>query len=272
MERPTASPKSRPSSEAARRPIWQNRGVIAYLRFLAGRERTHESNRHLGLTLAFIAGAVNAGGFLAVSQYTSHVTGILSSIADNLALGRAPLVLAGLSAWLAFLIGSAASAMLINWARRKELRSQYALALMAEATLLLAFGLMGANLAAFVELFSPATVLLLCFMMGLQNAIITKLSGAEIRTTHMTGNTTDLGIELGKLLYWNRDKAAPAKVLANREKLKIHAEMIGLFVFGGFLGAHGFKRVGFAATIPLACALFAIAAVPVWDDLAPVLD
>lgn len=243
--------------------------MISYLRFLAGRERTRESNRHLGLTLAFIAGAVNAGGFLAVSQYTSHMTGILSSIADNLALRQTPLVFAGLAAWLAFVLGAAASALLINWARRKKLQSQYALALMTEAVLLLAFGLFGANLATFVELFSPATVLLLCFMMGLQNAIITKLSGTEIRTTHMTSNTTDLGIELGKLLYWNRDAAAEGRVLANREKLAIHAEMVGLFVFGGFLGALGFKRMGFTATIPLAVVLFVIAAVPIFEDLTP---
>jgi len=243
--------------------------MIPYLRFLAGRERTRESNRHLGFTLAFIAGAVNAGGFLAVSQYTSHMTGILSSIADNLALGQASLVFAGLSAWLAFVAGAVASAVLINWARRKKLQSQYALALMVEAILLLVFGLLGANLAAFVELFSPATVLLLCFVMGLQNAIITKLSSAEIRTTYMTGNTTDLGIELGKLFYWNRDEELSDRVIANREKLGIHAVMIGLFVFGRFLGALGFKRIGFSATIPLAVILFAIAVLPVFEDLSP---
>jgi len=32
----------------------------------------------------------------------------------------------------------------------------------------------------------PATVMLLCFVMGLQNAVISKLSRAEIRTTHIT--------------------------------------------------------------------------------------
>jgi len=38
---------------------------------------------------------------------------------------------------------------------------------------------------------------LLCFIMGLQNAVITKISHAEIRTTHVTGLVTDVGIELG---------------------------------------------------------------------------
>ena len=241
--------------------------MIRYLRFLSGKERSLESNRHLGLTLAFIAGAVNAGGYLAVSQYTSHMTGILSSLSDNLALNRLDLVASGLVAWASFLCGAATSAILINWARRRKLHSEYAMSLMVEAMLLLGFGLLGANLKLFVGFFVPATVILLCYLMGLQNAIITKVSHAEIRTTHMTGNTTDLGIELGKMLYWNRDGSKPEKVVANREKMRIHSALIVFFVLGGVAGALGFKHVGYLSTIPLAVLLFIVAIVPVWDDL-----
>ena len=67
---------------------------------------------------------------------------------------------------------------------------------------------MGANLKALPHLLVPSAVLLLCFIMGLQNAIVTKISNAEIRTTHMTGMATDIGIELGRLVYWNRGKAS----------------------------------------------------------------
>jgi uncharacterized membrane protein YoaK (UPF0700 family) len=242
--------------------------VITYLRFLSWHERSKEANRHLGMTLAFVAGAVNAGGFLAVSRYTSHMTGVLSSISYNLALRRLDLAATGMSAFVAFLGGAATSAVLINWAKRKRLHSQYALALMLEAVLLLTFGLLGANLKALAEVLVPATVLLLCYVMGLQNAIITKISHAEIRTTHMTGNATDLGIEIGKLFYWNRDDGAAEKVVANREKLRIHAGLIALFVLGGVAGALGFKRIGYVSTLPLAVLLFVIAIVPVWDDLA----
>jgi len=64
----------------------------------------------------------------------------------------------------------------------------------------------GAVMNVMVIVFVPLTVMLLRFMMGLQNAVHTKISKAEIRTTHIT----DLGIELGKLLYVNRsDTHAP---------------------------------------------------------------
>lgn len=241
--------------------------MIPYLRFLSGNERTREANLHLGLTLAFVAGAVNAGGFLAVSQYTSHMTGLLSSIADNLALNRFDLVFSGLAGFVFFVTGASTSAVLINWARRRRLHGEYALSLMLESLLLLAFGFMGAHMTLRIELTVPVTVLLLCYIMGLQNAIITKLSHAEIRTTHMTGNSTDLGIEIGKLFYWNLDPTAEGKVVANRQKLGVHAGLIFLFVLGGWAGALGFKHVGFTSTWPLAFLLFVIAIVPIWDDL-----
>ncbi len=120
---------------------------LSYLRQLTGKERSPETNRQLACYLTFVAGAANAGGFLAVRQYTSHMSGILSAMADNLALGSIGLLLDGLGALLSFLAGAACSALLINWGRRERLQSEYALPLMVEAGLLLCFGLLGGNLA-----------------------------------------------------------------------------------------------------------------------------
>lgn len=243
--------------------------MIPYLRKITGRERFDKTDRHLARFLTFVAGAANAGGFLAVHQYTSHMSGIVSAMADNLVLGETSLVLAGLAAFLSFVAGAACSAMLVNWARRKRLQSEYALPLMVEAILLICFGLLGRNLEQREWLFVPATVMLLCFIMGLQNAIITKLSGARIRTTHITGLVTDMGIELGKLFYWNTARHDPGKpmVKADRKKLKLLASLVALFFIGGIAGAIGFKHLGFIASLALAVILLALAIVPVLDDL-----
>jgi len=243
--------------------------AVYFLRRLAGRTRTRRANRQLGAVLAFVAGAVNAGGFLVIKQYTSHMTGIVSSIADELVLGNALLVLSGLSALAAFLVGAATTAILINWARHRQMHSEYALSLALEAALLMLFGLLGANLESYVAVFVPATVILLCYIMGLQNAIVTKISKAEIRTTHVTGLVTDLGIELGKLIYWNRShtKKSELYVTANLDKLGIHALILGMFFAGGVAGALGFKSAGFVATVPLALILLLLAFIPILDDL-----
>lgn len=240
---------------------------INYLRTLTASARTQRANRHLGISLAFIAGAINAGGFIAVGRYTSHMTGIVSELADDLVLGQLALAGAALMALLTFIAGAATSAMLIHWGHRQQLRSEYAPPLMLEAGLLLLFGLMGANLMASQALLVPLAVITLCFIMGLQNAIITKLSNAEIRTTHVTGVVTDIGIELGKLMYWNRTLMDDSRrVVANRERLRIHVSLLLAFFGGGVAGALGFKHWGFIATVPLALYLLILAAIPLLDQ------
>ncbi|MFT6591818.1 MAG: uncharacterized membrane protein YoaK (UPF0700 family) [Rhodoferax sp.] len=234
-------------------------------------ERTAQNDIRLGTTLSFVAGAINAGGFLAVGKYTSHMTGIVSAMADNLVLGQVGLAATGLALLLAFLSGAMTTAWMVNWGLRHNLQSAYGRPLLLEAALLLAFGLFGAGIHLFADLFVPLTVLILCFIMGLQNAVITKISHAQIRTTHITGLVTDLGIELGKLLYINRldlDK----RVMANRSKLGIHIKLITSFFIGGLVGAIGFKMVGYITTLPLSLLLLLLVWHPVMNDAKKWID
>jgi len=236
---------------------------LFYLRRLTGSDRTEQANRHLARYLAFIAGAVNAGGFLAVRQYTSHMSGIVAAMADNLALGSLPLVLSGGAAVLSFLAGAFFTTLCIRWARSKALESEYALSLIAEAVLLVLFGMTG-------EVFSGGrvlgTVMLLCFTMGLQNATITKISNAVIRTTHITGMVTDVGIALGRIV------SAPSKerqiaIQGESATLRLLSSLIALFFVGGVTGAVGFRYAGFFFTLPLAAILLLLAVMPVVDDV-----
>src|ERR1700750_2661118 len=90
---------------------------LFYLRRLTGSKRTDSANRHLARYLAFVAGAANAGGFLAVQQYTSHMSGILAGMADNFAIGSLVLVFHGLAAVLSFLLGAFLNTLFVRWAR-----------------------------------------------------------------------------------------------------------------------------------------------------------
>lgn len=250
-----------------RRPRRRSGGAPAPVRLgdLAARERSPRADRRLAHVLAFVAGAANAGGFMAVGTYTSHVTGRVSEMADDLVLGRFALAGAAAAAVAAFAVGAAISAILINWARRRGLQSVYALPLLLEAALLAVFAALGAAGGGAVV---AATILLLCLVMGLQNAMITKLSGATIRTTHVTGLITDLGIELGKLLYRNGPEAegGPPPVRADRAKLALLSELAGLFLAGGVAGALAFRALGHPAALLLALPLAAMAAGPLAED------
>ena len=240
--------------------------MFAFIHGWTDVDRTTRTNVRLGAALSFVAGAANAGGFLAVGHYTSHMTGMLSSVADNLVLGELALVLAATGALLAFLAGAMTTAVLVNWGLRRSLRSAYGIPLLLESAALLVFGLFGAGIHLFAPLFLPLTVVLLCFIMGLQNAVITKISRAEIRTTHVTGLLTDVGIELGKLLYINRTQGQ-APVLANRQRLRIHSLLVACFFLGALGGALGFKYAGFISTVPLAGGLWLLTLRPLLHDL-----
>jgi uncharacterized membrane protein YoaK (UPF0700 family) len=238
------------------------------LRHLAGQHRTVSINRLLGVLLAFVAGAINAGGFLVVGMYTSHMTGFASMLADNLILGNLGLLLGALGTLLAFVGGAATTAVLVNWARQNHLRSEYALPLLSEAGLLLLFGLMGATLNRQTPFAVPLTVLVLAFTMGLQNAVVSKISASQIRTTHMTGVITDLGIELGKMFYWNRTHTpTDFQVRANRGKLRLFSMLLAAFMTGGLVGAAGFKYLGFIWVLPMATLLLLLSLPPLYADL-----
>ena len=239
------------------------------LRLLTHRHRAPSTNWALGLLLAFNAGAVNAGGFLVLHMYTSHMTGFASQLADSLVLGNTRLLLNALGAILSFVSGAAVCAVLVNWGRQHRLHSVYALPLMLEAALMVPFGLMGAITLTWPTPFAvPLTVLLLSFIMGLQNAVSSKTSGGSMRTTHMTGNITDLGMELGKFVYWNgRDRTTATGVHHDRKRMRLCGGLVGMFVLGGTLGALGFSYVGFVCVVPLAALLLVLSVPPFIRDV-----
>jgi len=244
---------------------------VNYLTKLTANTRTQRANLHLGVALAFVAGALNAGGFLAIGQYTSHMTGVVSSAADDLVLGKTAHAIAGLIALGAFIVGAMTTALMVNYAKRTESSVTYTAPLLLEAVLLLVFGFIGATIQTREFVSVSMTAFFLCYVMGLQNALVTKISNAEIRTTHITGLVTDLGIELGRLVYWNRSGAELENVpvvRANRRKLRVHASLIAAFAGGAVSGALGFKHAGYIATVPLAALLVIVSVAPLFKRVA----
>ncbi len=233
-----------------------------------GNERKKYLNRQLAWSLAFVAGAINAGGFLAVHFYTSHVTGATARASDEWALGHHAEALGALGIVFSFMMGAASAGLLISLGQRRRFRSHYALSLMVESGLLLIFGFSGYRLTQKEELFLPVTVILLSFIMGMHNATVTNISNAEVRTTHMTGIVTDLGVELSRLFYFNRTKRRRAqKIIANRDRIKLHCLILVSFLVGGLVGALGFKHIGYKVTLFFSAFLFFLAWRPIIYDL-----
>src|SRR4051812_2869770 len=119
---------------------------LEYLSALTAAPRTRESDLHIGVVLTLVAGALNAGGFLAIGQYTSHMTGMVSTLADQIVLRNTALAGVAALSWFAFLVGAATTAMLVNFLHRSQVRNVYAVPLLIEAALILIFGAFGGSL------------------------------------------------------------------------------------------------------------------------------
>lgn len=220
---------------------------------LIGHRRSRGTDLVLATVLAAVAGASNAGGFFALGAYTSHMTGYLSQIGDNLVVGQLWIAFVAVVAIGAFTTGAGFSTVLINWARVRSVGRQYALPIATQGVFLTFFAAGGVFSGEPGRVFSLAC---LCFIMGMQNATITKISGARIRTTHATGMITDIGIELGREVF---GRVHPARRLAaDRTKLRILLQLVGTFVAGGMAGALGFARFGFVFALPLAAVLLGL--------------
>ncbi len=228
--------------------------LLVSVRLLVGHHRSNGSDAALAVILAAVAGAANAGGFFALGQYTSHMTGYLSQLADHLVLGNLWISLVAVLAIGAFVTGAAFSTILINWARSHTSQRQYALPIGLQGAFLLCFAGGGWLTSEAGRLFALTC---LCFIMGMQNATITKISGARIRTTHCTGIVTDIGIELGRATFHHFHPAAP--VAFDRAKLRILVALVAAFVLGGLIGALGYGRAGFLFSLPLGLTLLALA-------------
>ena len=228
---------------------------LARIRAVKSATRSAATDTSLATVLAAIAGAANAGGFILLGSYTSHMTGYLSQLADNLVLQNIGLVISATLAIALFVAGAATAAFAINWARQHRPRQQYALPIGVHGALFL--GLTGLGAAGFSQsVTTQAGLGLLSFIMGFQNATITKISCARIRTTHATGMVTDVGIELGRAAY---GRAFGAGVTADRAKLLLLLQLLLAFLIGGICGALGYGAVGYLFSLPLAAVLLTLA-------------
>ena len=222
-----------------------------------GQERGESLDLRLACTLAAVAGALNTAVFRAVGFFAANMTGNVSSLSDRLASGDLGFAAVFLAIVLAFIGGAAVSTLMVNAGRRRRQRGVYAFIILVEAILL---GLLGCG-----ELWLPAVVrgpllvLGLSFLMGLQNAVATRISGARVRTTHVSGMSTDIGIELGTLIDVARGREPREAAGAERSKLGLHGSTLLSFCAGGVAGALVYGAVGATFLLLIAALLLSLA-------------
>lgn len=222
-----------------------------------GDDRSSNIDLVLAGLLSSTAGALNAVGFLIAGSFTANMTGNISASADQLANGAVLVSLSFLGLVVAFICGAGMAALVIQTGERRQIRSVYALAIAAEAMILL---LLGATLVLSSVAFQSGAhetflVIVLSFVMGLQNAVTTMISRARVRTTHVSGMATDIGIELAALVGVQGARGAAMT------KLRLHSLTLACFAIGGVCGALVFQLVG-SWLFVIAAAVLLLIAVP----------
>ena len=181
--------------------------------------------------LAAIAGYLNAVGLLGFEhQAVSHLTGTATLIGVSLTEGSFGTLAHLGGILLAFLLGAAVSGLLVH-GHRLRLGRAYEMALVLEAALIfLAMALLTNN-----NIYGHYAASAAC---GLQNALATSYSGAVVRTTHITGLVTDLGLLLGAKL-----RGQPI----DQRKAILFGVIFAGFITGGVSGAYLFDLFAFRA-------------------------
>lgn len=152
--------------------------------------------------LAFQAGSLNAGGFLACNRFVTHVTGFATLFGTEFSFGKYSDAFGYLSVPIFFLIGSMISGYFIDIPiqRNTEPRHSWAFLILLLITgIVLALGITNnyGNFGETLQFGKDYSLLaLLCLASGIQNAMVTSTYGSVVRTSHLTGLTTDLGIGL----------------------------------------------------------------------------
>jgi len=214
-----------------------------------GKSRKVIHNLKLASLLSFVAGMVNVSGLFAIQRLTTNVTGHFAFFADELVQKHFAQALVYLLYILAFFSGAFCSSLFVEFMYKRNSRLVNSVPVIVEIGILTAIACMSA---AAVTANTNIVACLLLFAMGLQNALVTSLSNSVVRTTHLTGLFTDLGIELSQVLFFK--EAEQQKKLFSSIRLRL--TIICFFFLGGLAGGFGYFSYGIRILLAGAFTLF----------------
>ncbi|MDX2009655.1 MAG: YoaK family protein, partial [Myxococcaceae bacterium] len=242
-------------------------------------ERSFQENLTLARTLPAVAGMVNVIGYVNLGFYTSHVTGRVSGFGVNVAKEKFTEAGFMLGLVVSFIIGAMLASAFIELAKVRHW-PRYQLPLLIEALLLSIITLFEVSSSVPLTELAPFQKFLfavaLSVSMGLQNALVARLSGAVVRTTHVTGVSTDLGIESVRVIRWylehTKDKTlleqmrdfSAVKKDAQLYRVRLYLTILGSFLFGATAGGLLNASIG---VIGMAVPILVLVALVIYDRI-----
>lgn len=213
-----------------------------------GKRRSYGHNLRLASMLSFVAGIVNIAGLLSAGVLTTNVTGHFAFFSRTFMEQDFPKAVIYLGFLLSFLAGAFFSNLISEIMLRTKENLSYVAAIILEIILLM-------SVACLRVTHQEIIACMLLFAMGLQNALVTKVSQSVVRTTHLTGLFTDLGIELSQLFFYKRN----IEKITLKRGIHLKLSIIIFFFAGGIGGGFGYHHLQLKVLIiASACLLVAL--------------
>ncbi len=196
--------------------------------------------------MSFNAGSINAGGFLSTGRFVSHVTGFSTLFGVNLIKRNFTEAFGILFIPLFFLTGSFVAGLLVDRPLYHKKKAHFDYVMGISGLCLITAGFTGVlskygafgNAHEITENFF--LLALTCCACGLQNGALTSSSGTSVRTTHLTGLTTDLGLGIAKVLTIRKTDEGYSR---ERRSNFLRLGTIISFVIGSAVGAWFFIQL-----------------------------
>lgn len=219
----------------------------------SGKGRTYAHNLKLASILSCVAGIVNSTGVLHLNTLTTNVTGHFAYFAEELFLKRYTAAFSFLLFIFFFLLGAFTSSFLMESVAKQKKHTAYVLPVTIEMMLFMGIGLWAIYSSETLPPIGLASTLL--FAMGLQNALVTRISHSVVRTTHLTGLFTDLGIELAQFFF----PKSPNSSTTLRASLLLKLSIITGFFIGCLVGGFSYTYTGLPTLLlPAGMLLYAL--------------
>ncbi|WCT13055.1 YoaK family protein [Mucilaginibacter jinjuensis] len=224
-------------------------------------DRTLRENLMLASSTAFVSGVINVAGMVAFLAFTSNITGHVANLANHFVQQNFREIVVFMLWLLMFFMGAFTANFIIRSLEHKSLYRAHATPIVIEIVILLLVAFYGDHFYNGDRTERELVIAALLFAIGLQNSLVSIMSGGLIKTSHLTGLFTDLG---GEVSEWLHPRTGKSEIIKN--KIYIRVTILAFYFIGGMAGGYFFDEYNFAVFYFVPLILITI----LYYDLSPI--
>jgi uncharacterized membrane protein YoaK (UPF0700 family) len=222
--------------------------------------RTLKANLMLASSTAMVAGIINVAGVIAFLAFTTNVTGHVALLARKINAQDAEEVITVFAWLLMFFVGAFVSHFLVRSFERRSIYLAHAMPILLELIVLLFVAVYGNHFFDGTDFEREVIIGAMMFSMGLQNSLVSTISGGLIKSSHLTGLFTDVGADVAEWLHPRTEKTE-----AVRNRLYVRFTVLLFYFLGAVAGGYFFEIINFKVFYFIPVILITILLYDIWD-------